>query len=129
MTNPEIAPVTNSLINLSDMKSSRDQSQKLPSFSKNRAIVDQTSKIPSSRCGFNKNGGFSNLFLLCLFFIFVLHSVSDVSCLMDYCSTNTFETNSTWLQLTKEVSTSEYAVVKDFKSLHCCSKGYRSIEW
>lgn len=130
MTNLKMAPASNSLIHLSDMKSSRDDGdQKIQGFSKRAATMEQNSRMSSFRCGANKNGRFSNPFLLCVFFVFVLHSVSGVSCLMDYCSTNTFETNSTWLQLTKEVTTSEYAVVNDFKSLHCCSKGYRSIEW
>ncbi|XP_046668480.1 X-linked interleukin-1 receptor accessory protein-like 2 [Homalodisca vitripennis] len=51
--------------------------------------------------------------------------------LVDYCDEN--KRNSSILtpgiQFTKELSSSEYAVLSSFKSLHCCAKGYRSIEW
>lgn len=46
-----------------------------------------------------------------------------------YCSTNTFPTNTTWMQFTKEPVSSEYGFQDKFKSIHCCVKGYRSIEW
>lgn len=50
---------------------------------------------------------------------------------MDHCSTHKFResANTSFMQFTKEISSTEYAVLKDFKSLHCCAKGYRSIEW
>lgn len=37
--------------------------------------------------------------------------------------------NSSQMQLTKEAADKDYAVDGEFKSLHCCAKGYRSIEW
>lgn len=50
---------------------------------------------------------------------------------IDYCQLNLFDKsiNSTVMQLTKEAVTKEYAILNEFKSLHCCAKGYRSIEW
>lgn len=48
-----------------------------------------------------------------------------------YCANHTYESsiNTTHMQFTKEVVTQEYAIEGDFKGLHCCAKGYRSIEW
>lgn len=46
-----------------------------------------------------------------------------------YCSLNTFTTNTTWMQFTKEPVPFEYGFEDKFKSIHCCVKGYRSIEW
>ncbi|XP_037300813.1 uncharacterized protein LOC115450431 isoform X2 [Manduca sexta] len=46
-----------------------------------------------------------------------------------YCSVHTFPTNSTWMQFTKEPVPFEYGFEEKFKSIHCCVKGYRSIEW
>ncbi|XP_037037541.1 uncharacterized protein LOC119075247 [Bradysia coprophila] len=50
---------------------------------------------------------------------------------IDHCQSNQFHKsqNSTNMQLTKEAVSQEYAVIGAFKSLHCCAKGYRSIEW
>lgn len=48
---------------------------------------------------------------------------------INYCAQNTFANNNTWLQLNKEATTFEYGLVQRFKGLHCCAKGYRSIEW
>lgn len=51
--------------------------------------------------------------------------------LNDHCTDRRFENslNTTFMQFTKEVVTEEYAVEGEFKGLHCCAKGYRSIEW
>ncbi|CAB3248425.1 unnamed protein product [Arctia plantaginis] len=46
-----------------------------------------------------------------------------------YCSVNTFTTNSSWMQFAKEPVPNEYGFEDKFKSIHCCVKGYRSIEW
>lgn len=49
----------------------------------------------------------------------------------DHCFNHKYNksVNTTHMQFTKEAIPSEYAVLGDFKSLHCCAKGYRSIEW
>ncbi|XP_053659532.1 interleukin-1 receptor accessory protein-like 1-B [Anopheles marshallii] len=49
----------------------------------------------------------------------------------NHCSEHRYEhsLNTTHLQFTKEIPDREYGVPEQFKSLHCCGKGYRSIEW
>lgn len=49
----------------------------------------------------------------------------------DHCSENRYNSSldTEHLQFTKEVADREYAILGQFKSLHCCAKGYRSIEW
>lgn len=66
--------------------------------------------------------------LLCVFI--VISSVPSVASL-ENCSHNRFNEslNSTHMQFTKETVSKEYSVLDKFKSLHCCAKGYRSIEW
>ncbi|XP_046426451.1 single Ig IL-1-related receptor-like [Neodiprion fabricii] len=49
--------------------------------------------------------------------------------LMDYCSVNNFEGLPVGLGFTKEVVHVEYAKLGAFKAIHCCLRGYRSIEW
>lgn len=64
------------------------------------------------------------------FLIYLVFScVSGVEGIVDYCDELTFESNSSWLQFTKEINTRDFAISAKFKSLHCCAKGYRSIEW
>ncbi|XP_059610158.1 fibroblast growth factor receptor 3-like [Phlebotomus argentipes] len=63
---------------------------------------------------------------LALFFL--VDAMSRVAGI-DHCSSHLFAGNSTNTQFTKEVVNHEYAVLNQFKSLHCCAKGYRSIEW
>lgn len=50
---------------------------------------------------------------------------------IDDCRTHQYSTslNSTTMQFTKEAVSRDYAINGQFKSLHCCAKGYRSIEW
>lgn len=52
-----------------------------------------------------------------------------VSAIEDYCSMDTYATNGSYMQFTKEASVHEFAMLGKFKGLHCCAKGYRSIEW
>lgn len=49
----------------------------------------------------------------------------------DHCFRNLYDGlgNSTFMQFTKEAISMDYGVQGSFKSLHCCAKGYRSIEW
>ncbi|XP_060518044.1 X-linked interleukin-1 receptor accessory protein-like 2 [Cylas formicarius] len=47
----------------------------------------------------------------------------------DYCSLNVYNNNGNEMQFTKEATNEEFAIVGKFKELHCCAKGYRSIEW
>lgn len=50
--------------------------------------------------------------------------------LKDYCSKHKFDNLPPGgLRFTKEVVTTEYANIGAFKALHCCLRGYRSIEW
>jgi hypothetical protein len=37
--------------------------------------------------------------------------------------------NASGLQVTREISKTDYVIKGKFKSIHCCAKGYRSIEW
>lgn len=46
-----------------------------------------------------------------------------------FCDTNLFERNKTSLEFTKEVNTFDYVVTERYKSLFCCAKGYKTIEW
>ncbi|XP_055676833.1 fibroblast growth factor receptor 3-like [Lutzomyia longipalpis] len=63
-----------------------------------------------------------------LLLICIVDAVSKVAGI-DHCSSHLFNINDTSIQFTKEVVNHEYAVLGQFKSLHCCAKGYRSIEW
>ncbi|CAH1117971.1 unnamed protein product [Phaedon cochleariae] len=53
----------------------------------------------------------------------------DVFSIEDYCSRNNFNSSDKFMHFTKEATFEEFAVVGKFKGLHCCAKGYRSIEW
>jgi len=59
----------------------------------------------------------------------VLSTIGHGNELKDYCSIHKFDHLLGGLRFTKEVVTTEYANVGAFKALHCCLKGYRSIEW
>lgn len=64
--------------------------------------------------------------------IIVLLIVCDkLACAIDNCHTEQYSKsiNSTQMQFTKEAVSREYALNQQFKSLQCCAKGYRSIEW
>ncbi|XP_058822058.1 fibroblast growth factor receptor 2-like [Topomyia yanbarensis] len=49
----------------------------------------------------------------------------------DHCSEHRYNNSidTDHMQFTKEVPDQEYGILGQFKSLHCCAKGYRSIEW
>lgn len=65
------------------------------------------------------------------FLLFIIAVLSLVNANSDHCKdrkfANTF--NTTYMQFTKEIVSEEYAIEGEFKNLHCCAKGYRSIEW
>ncbi|CAH1105098.1 unnamed protein product [Psylliodes chrysocephalus] len=45
------------------------------------------------------------------------------------CSANTIQSSDNNMRFTKEATFAEFAVVGKHKALHCCAKGYRTIEW
>ncbi|XP_057328802.1 single Ig IL-1-related receptor-like [Microplitis mediator] len=49
--------------------------------------------------------------------------------LEEYCLMHRFDKLPGGLRFTKEVVSTEYANVGAFKAIHCCLRGYRSIEW
>lgn len=67
---------------------------------------------------------FSGLLMLAIVKLITVDAIS-------YCSNHTYVSSqgSTFMQFTKETVNQEYAVEGQFKALHCCAKGYRSIEW
>lgn len=63
--------------------------------------------------------------------IVVLMNVASVRGNSDHCRDRKFASafNTSYMQFTKEAVSEEYAIQGEFKNLHCCAKGYRSIEW
>lgn len=61
--------------------------------------------------------------------VFLTLSGHFISAIEDYCSSNTLKTDSNDMHFTKERISQEYAFLGKFKGLHCCAKGYKSIEW
>ncbi|KOC62516.1 hypothetical protein WH47_04176 [Habropoda laboriosa] len=59
----------------------------------------------------------------------LLTTICRANELKDYCSMHKFDNLPGGLRFTKEVVTTEYANIGAFKALHCCLRGYRSIEW
>ncbi|XP_076757742.1 interleukin-1 receptor accessory protein-like 1-A [Xylocopa sonorina] len=60
----------------------------------------------------------------------LLAAICQANELKDYCSMHKFDNLPPGgLRFTKEVVTTEYANIGAFKALHCCLRGYRSIEW
>ncbi|XP_059487214.1 uncharacterized protein LOC132203433 [Neocloeon triangulifer] len=49
----------------------------------------------------------------------------------DFCTKFAFNAthNASGLQFTREVGKSDFVLEAKFKSIHCCARGYRSIEW
>lgn len=62
-------------------------------------------------------------------FVVIAVVLLPVFSIENFCSRNTYDTNGSHLRFTKEPSREEFAVVGRFKGLHCCAKGYSSIEW
>ncbi|XP_014597969.1 PREDICTED: interleukin-1 receptor accessory protein-like 1-B [Polistes canadensis] len=62
-------------------------------------------------------------------FAFLLPVLCGGNELKEYCSSHRFDNLHGGLRFTKEVISTEYTNVGRFKSLHCCLRGYRSIEW
>lgn len=62
--------------------------------------------------------------------IFLSHIISVVQS-SDHCLEHRFNhsMNTDYMQFTKEIVNKEFAIKGQFKSLHCCAKGYRNIEW
>lgn len=58
-----------------------------------------------------------------------LAAICQANELKDYCSMHKFDNLPGGLRFTKEVVTTEYANIGAFKAVHCCLRGYRSIEW
>lgn len=63
--------------------------------------------------------------------IVVLSLFCVVSGNLSHCNDHKFANamSTSYMQFTKETVSEEYAIEGEFKSLHCCAKGYRSIEW
>lgn len=69
-----------------------------------------------------------NVFLKILTLIFVYH-VMCVENEKGFCEINLFKKNKTLLEFTKEINTVDYVVIERYKSLSCCAKGYKTMEW
>lgn len=63
--------------------------------------------------------------------LFNLATGNHIVSLSDHCTDRRYvnSLNTSFMQFTKEIVNEEYAVETEFKGLHCCAKGYRSIEW
>lgn len=72
-----------------------------------------------------------SVILLDIIFVFLLIVCDKFTAAIDDCRANQFSKsiNSTHMQFTKEIVSSEFTIDGQFKSLHCCAKGYRNIEW
>lgn len=68
--------------------------------------------------------------LIILSLLIVINLCDSINSL-NHCQSHNFHKsiNSTVMQLTKEAVNREYAVLGEFKMMHCCAKGYTSIEW
>lgn len=61
--------------------------------------------------------------------LFALCGLRNSVAIEDYCSVNTFGDDGSAMRFTKEATNEEFAIVGKFKGLHCCARGYKSIEW
>ena len=71
----------------------------------------------------------ANIFSILLSSVIIKFCSANNIEIKDYCSIYKYENNLGGLRFTKEVITAEYANIQNFKALHCCIRGYRSIEW
>lgn len=93
------------------------------------SVSDNNLKIPKMCSAIdNRCGPVAACLVLVLLSMVRFSATADV---VDHCSQNNFRSswNTTHMQYTKEPVHREYAVLDQFKSLHCCAKGYTSIEW
>ncbi|XP_046393536.1 uncharacterized protein LOC124161282 [Ischnura elegans] len=84
--------------------------------------------LVTSRTVMRRNRSFG-AFLSTSLVLLLVSLVDRTVGVVDYCNDHNFDTDSTYMQFTKEISSREYTLVGKFKSIHCCAKGYRSIEW
>ncbi|GFG38730.1 hypothetical protein Cfor_07037 [Coptotermes formosanus] len=70
----------------------------------------------------------SSVFFKVLTVMFIYH-VTYAQNEQGFCEMNLFERNKTSLEFTKEVNEFDYVVIERYKSLSCCAKGYKMIEW
>lgn len=63
--------------------------------------------------------------------LYIMIYICDFVISVNHCQSHRFHKsiNSTIMQFTKEPVSQEYAVLGEFKMMHCCAKGYTSIEW
>lgn len=64
-----------------------------------------------------------------LLLVLVVAAGARAAAAADLCSLHLIPSNTTYMQFTKEPVALEYGFQGQFKSIHCCVKGYRSIEW
>ncbi|CRK91889.1 CLUMA_CG005509, isoform A [Clunio marinus] len=96
---------------------------------KQKPRINSNRDMKSPKAHFLNNDLISGL----LMFLCILASsnLSTVNANSDHCKDRIFAKtfNTSYMQFTKEFVNEEYAIEGEFKNLHCCAKGYRSIEW
>uniref|UniRef100_A0A182F752 Uncharacterized protein n=1 Tax=Anopheles albimanus TaxID=7167 RepID=A0A182F752_ANOAL len=72
----------------------------------------------------------ASYWMSCLLVLVLLLEVVSAVDAENHCSEHRYahSLHTHHLQFTKEIPDREYAALQQFKSLHCCAKGYRSIE-
>jgi hypothetical protein len=61
--------------------------------------------------------------------LFLMYHVKCAKSKEQFCEVSLFKRNTTSLEFTTEVNEFDYALVERYKSLPCCAKGYKTIEW
>lgn len=66
-----------------------------------------------------------------VFYVVMLFVCDNYVAGINDCQEQRFNTvgNSTQMQFTTQAVSRDYALIGQFKSLHCCARGYRSIQW